>query len=81
MKARPGQTLAVTVRRHGQLLLLNPTTVDLSKVDVKNFESQARPTAPTGFIGIEAAPAIVRTAPEPTPYVRVASSAASRSLG
>jgi membrane-associated protease RseP (regulator of RpoE activity) len=63
IRARPGQTINVTVRRDGQLVTLTPTTVDLSKVDVKNFPSSARPTQPTGFIGISPAPTIVRTGP------------------
>ncbi|HSS09800.1 MAG TPA: RIP metalloprotease [Acidimicrobiales bacterium] len=63
VKARPGQTVAVTVRRGGHLVTLNPTTVDLSKVDIKNFQGTARPTQPTGFIGISAAPTIERGSP------------------
>ncbi len=63
VKARPGQTLNVTVRRHGQLLTLRPTTVDLSKVDVKNFPSASRPTTPTGFLGLAAEPSIERANP------------------
>jgi membrane-associated protease RseP (regulator of RpoE activity) len=61
VKARPGQTLAVTVRRGDHLVTLNPTTADLSKVDIKNFQGSDRPTQPTGFIGISPAPTIERT--------------------
>jgi RIP metalloprotease RseP len=63
VKARPGQTLDITVRRHGQLLTLRPTTVDLSKVDIKNFPTASRPASPTGFLGLSAAPSIERANP------------------
>jgi membrane-associated protease RseP (regulator of RpoE activity) len=63
VKARPGQTLDITVRRHGQLLTLRPTTVDLSKVDIKNFPTASRPSTPTGFLGLSAAPSIERANP------------------
>ena len=63
IKAHPDQTLDVTVRRHGELLTLRPTTVDLSKVDIKNFPVASRPTVPTGFLGLSAAPTIERAGP------------------
>jgi len=61
IRARPGQTVKVTVRRDGRLVTLTPTLVDLSTVDVKNFPNSARPAHPTGFIGISPAPTIERT--------------------
>jgi membrane-associated protease RseP (regulator of RpoE activity) len=63
VKAHPNQSLDVTVRRHGRLLTLHPTTVDLSQVDIKNFPASSRPTAPTGFLGLSAAPAVERAGP------------------
>jgi membrane-associated protease RseP (regulator of RpoE activity) len=58
-KDRPGQTLTVVVRRGSRELTLRPTTVDLSKVQVKG-EPVTSPSSPQGFIGLAAAPTIER---------------------
>jgi membrane-associated protease RseP (regulator of RpoE activity) len=51
IKSKPGQQLDVLVNRHGQLLDLFPTPVDLSKATVVGA-NPVQPTQPTGFIGI-----------------------------
>jgi membrane-associated protease RseP (regulator of RpoE activity) len=52
IRSKPGQQLDVVVDRRGQLLHLQPTPVDLSKVQVDPSVAGAAPTQPTGFLGI-----------------------------
>jgi len=52
IKAKPGQRLDVAVERTGQAIHLFPTTVDLSKVQVKGPGGGAAASNPTGFLGI-----------------------------
>lgn len=54
IEARPDTRLAVTVRRHGRLLILHPTTANLKEVTVAGpGGSSLRTARSTGFIGIE----------------------------
>jgi membrane-associated protease RseP (regulator of RpoE activity) len=59
-KARPGQTLTVVVLRGHQELTLRPTTVDLSKVQIKGQPVASPSSGPQGFIGISPEPTIER---------------------
>ena len=51
IRARPGQPIRFTVERDGRTLDLVALPVDLSKVKPKDAVA-ARPTEPTGFVGI-----------------------------
>jgi membrane-associated protease RseP (regulator of RpoE activity) len=62
IEGKPGQTLNVAVDRHGQVLHLFPTTVDLSKVQVQGSGASGLATdQPTGFIGIGSSIPTVRS--------------------
>jgi RIP metalloprotease RseP len=52
IQSKPGQQVDVVVDRHGQLIHLFPTPIDLSKVTVVGANTGAAPSQPTGFIGI-----------------------------
>jgi membrane-associated protease RseP (regulator of RpoE activity) len=53
IKSKPGQKLDMTIDRHGQVIHLTPTTVDLSKVHVAGAGgSGLAADKPTGFLGI-----------------------------
>jgi membrane-associated protease RseP (regulator of RpoE activity) len=62
-KDRPGQTLTFVVRRGHQQLTLRPTTVDLSKVQIKGQPVAPPSSGPQGFIGISPEPTIERKNP------------------
>ncbi len=60
IRSRPGQRLDVVVDRHGELVHLHPTPIDLSKVKVEGTDIGPLPTQPTGFIGIGYVQPLVR---------------------
>src|SRR5439155_13352157 len=57
-----GRPFTVEVRRHGRLLSLPVTPIDLSTVDVKGLAADQRPPGPTGFIGVGLRPVFERVA-------------------
>ena len=64
IKSKPGQKLDVFVNRHGSLIHLFPTTVDLSKVHVQGAAgSGLAADKPTGFLGIGPTFPTVRAGP------------------
>ena len=52
IQARPNTAVDLEVDRHGQIIHLHPTTIDLSKVQVNGVPAA---TQPTGFIGFAGA--------------------------
>jgi membrane-associated protease RseP (regulator of RpoE activity) len=62
IRARPGQSIAFTVRRGSQTLTLHATPVDGTKIKVDG-QPALKGTEPTGFIGIGPAFAVIKTNP------------------